>query len=359
MKNKYNKNVIGLLSLIFIETFIVKICQFKFLPAKYFYDSNKILNMIKYNYRLGDNAYDFVADIFSKFNFLNFTNLKQWAYFLAIIFIIIIFIQLIKNKNYSTSQYLFIYASVGLLNIYIFNISKDIIQFLFFFLVFLILKNNKFKAWTKILLISLILLYESLHFRIYYAIMLMLIYTLYFIYIIFIKNKKMDKKAVLKIIILSLFTFFIEVYIIELISIKNYQAILYARYGVNSLRTNDMDAVTIINDLLGKNINYITFIGNYIINSIRMMLPIELLFKGIKYVPFIIYQVYITKEILKSIKSINNKNILYIATVLSYFMISFIFEPDFGSFIRHESAIFLILLEITKINKEGESNEKN
>ena len=32
-------------------------------------------------------------------------------------------------------------------------------------------------------------------------------------------------------------------------------------------------------------------------------------------------------------------------------MISIIFEPDFGSFIRHESALTLLLLEMNVINE--------
>nr|WP_288305904.1 hypothetical protein [uncultured Romboutsia sp.] len=106
-----------------------------------------------------------------------------------------------------------------------------------------------------------------------------------------------------------------------------------------------------INDIFGENTNYFKFIFNYIINAFRMMFPIELITKGIKYIPFIIYQLFITTNILNLGKKLSRNNILIFATIVSFMMISIIFEPDFGSFIRHESALTLLLLEMNVINE--------
>ena len=88
------------------------------------------------------------------------------------------------------------------------------------------------------------------------------------------------------------------------------------------------------------------------------MFPIELIVKGIKYIPFIIYQIFISINTLRLGKNLNNNNILIFATIVSFIMISAIFEPDFGSFIRHESALTLLLLEINVIN-ETMKNKNN
>jgi hypothetical protein len=156
--------------------------------------------------------------------------------------------------------------------------------------------------------------------------------------------------------------FFAEVFILQFISRDNYISILYARLEINIQREAIVDASTMINDLLGPNTNYIMFIGNYIINIFRVMVPVELLLKSIKYIPFIVYQIFITYQIIKSCTKINDNSILWIITTISFMMISVIFEPDFGSFIRHESALILILLELTNINydkMEMNNNEKN
>ena len=333
------KDTVLLCGLIIVEFFIIKYFQFHFLPAKYFYDSNKILRMVLYNIRYKDLAYDFTANLFS--------------YFIGFFFSIILFIILLKNKKYSLEQYLFIYSSVALLNIYIFNISKDIIQFIIFLIIYLILKNERFKNKKKVILITSLLLLESVFFRVYYAIMAVMIIAIYYLYNKLLYNKEINKKTVTKIITLSLTIFFSVVFIVSLISNNNYQRIIHARYGVNSLRSNDMDANTMINDLFGRNNTYFTFVFNYIMNAFRLMIPIELLVKGIKYIPFIIYQTYLTILIFKSSKKINKQNVLLLITIISFLIVSIIFEPDFGSFIRHESAMFLMFLELTMINKHN------
>lgn len=111
-------------------------------------------------------------------------------------------------------------------------------------------------------------------------------------------------------ILLMIDSFLIEIFILSLLSVSSYNSIIYARYGVNMYRENSLDSVTIINDLLGENKKFIIFIGNYIINFFRMLFPIELIFKGIKYIPFIIYQCYIIINILHSFKKIENRNCL-------------------------------------------------
>ena len=110
---------------------------------------------------------------------------------------------------------------------------------------------------------------------------------------------------------------------------------------------NSADANTIINDYLNVNNKYLNFIGNYLINVLRFFCPLELLFINVKYIFFIIYQLLITYFLIKSGKRINSSKIIMYALVLSFFMVSIVFEPDFGSFIRHETAIVLYYIELS------------
>lgn len=346
-----NKRIFIMLAFIVFETVLVKFFQFKILPAKYFYDSNRILNLTNGVSLVTDKSYSFAAKFFSFINIFNFKTLSQWSYFIAGISITLIIIILSVNKKISVKNLLFVIASVALLNIYVFNIGKDFIQFLFFLLIFIILKNNSFSNERKLIFSCLILFIEAHLFRIYYAIMALLMITIYFIYKKMIYGKEISKKTVLKIIIFSLILFFVEVFMVQLVSTDNYNAISNARYIANLSRDTSPDAVTIINDIFGRNTNYLRFILNYLINFVRMLFPIELLLRGTKYIPFIFYQLFITYTIFKSSAKLTNNNVMWLITVVAFVMISVIFEPDFGSFIRHESTFFLILFELSKINE--------
>lgn len=347
-----NKKIFCLILIIILETIFVKAVQFEIFPKKYFYDSTRILALSMGSTDVTDKAYSFAGNFFKFINIFGFTTLAQWAYFLAFISIILIIIVLAKNQKISLKNFLFVVASVGLLNIYVFNISKDIIQFLFFYLVFIILNNKKISNQKKLFLSCLVLLFEALGFRVYYLIMAMLMVTIYFIYEKKIKNKKINKKTVKKIIFLALLLFFLEVFVVQIISISNYNSVINARYITNVNRESSPDAVTIINDLLGRNTSFIKFILNYLINFVRMLFPIELITKGVKYIPFIFYQLFITITLFKTSTKLNDKNIMWLITFVSFIMISVIFEPDFGSFIRHESTLFLIMFEMNKIIDE-------
>lgn len=354
---KVNKNFLILIIVMVLETIFLKTFMYDLLPQKYFLDAGHILGVM--NGSAGtDKSYSYVANIFNTLNIFHFTNIRQWGYVISAIFVPIFIKCISKEKKYSIKLSVFILMSFTLLNIYVFGISKDIIQFVYFLLLYLIVSSKKINNIKKIILSCIVLLIEALVFRVYYAIMAMLIVTIYFVYIKFIRNKKISKKQFFRILTLSLFLFFVEVFIVQLISYDNYDAILNARYSVNIWRVNDNNANTIINDVLGKNTNYIKFIGNYLINFFRLMIPVELIFKGIKQILFMIYQFVITCALIKGAKKINDENCLWIIFVLSFIMISVIFEPDFGSFVRHETTMILFLLEIIKINKKEQDNMK-
>lgn len=358
MSKKISKNLFYILLIIIIETIVIKAFMYDVLPKKYFYDSYHIQNVMM---EIGDTdkSYSYVAGIFKKINFMNLNNIKQWGYAISGLFTTILVVILYKRGKLNKHESIFVFVCIALLNIYVFGLSKDIIQFIYFFVIYVIVNNKKMGNNSKLILICMVLLYEALNFRVYYAIMAILLVTIYCIYLFMIKEKQINKKGILKIISFAMALFFIEVFIVQLISSENYYSILYARSSVNIVRTNDIDAVTMINDFLGKNTNYIIFIGNYCINFIRMSAPIELIFKGIKYIPFILFQLYITYQISVMSRNLNEKNILWYSIVLSFVMISTIFEPDFGSFIRHESALMLVLLKIIEYNEKDKAERLN
>lgn len=361
VNKKITKNKLLLFMTIIFETLIIKVLQYKILPGKYFYDAEKIM-LIMNGSKITDKGFSFTANLFNTINIFNITSLQGWSICISVIFTLILLIVLNKKNDYTLSQSFFVVASIALLNIYVFNLSKDIIQFVFFLIIYWIIFNDKIKNKHKILLSNIVLLFIALYFRTYFGIVLLLADTIYFSYYFFVKSSQ-EKKKQIKIIMLIITLFFIEVFIVGQISTENYNLIINARHSINIYRENSTDANTMINDILGQNSNFLIFIGNYIINFARMLVPIELLIKGFKYIPFIIYQLFITYNILKILRKINNKNIVMISMIIGFLMVSIIYEPDFGSFIRHESALVLIILnmciENSKNKEEKNRNERD
>ena len=102
-------------------------------------------------------------------------------------------------------------------------------------------------------------------------------------------------------------------------------------------------AGTVLNNIVEGESNYNNCVVNYFINAVRMMVPIELLVKSPGYFPFFVYQIFILMywfRTIKNIRKVNNKAFLSLVCFTAYLFGSFSFEPDFGSWVRHESAAF-------------------
>ena len=343
---KKHKTKILLIFTIIVLAILSKVLLFNFLGYKYYADSKTIVNFINSGTIIEDKSFGFTVKFFKLMNIFKFTTIYEWSIFLFIIFNLFMLLFLIKRKDkYSLIEYLFIICSIVLLNIYVFNISKDIIQFIIFGIIYLIFTNLKINLNIKAILTFIIFLLEGLFFREYYAIIGMLFIFLYLVYLFFTK-KKLNKNIGIKLLGISIITLFFGIIIIRLISYNKYLDFINARYYVNFYESGREDTVTIINNLLGYGNSYFKFILNYLINFIRLNLPLELLFKGIKYIPFVIFQLFISFNIYKILKKVNKNNILIISLIISYLLVAIVFEPDFGSFIRHQSAFIIFYIEM-------------
>ena len=126
MYTKFYKKTFNWLVVIFLIAILVKIAQQTILPEKYFYDSYKILKIMNCGL-IADKTYMVTAKIFNFINIFRLNELSEWSILFGVIFNILFFlILLFRNKSYKTSQYIFIYASIVLLNIYVFNLSKEL-----------------------------------------------------------------------------------------------------------------------------------------------------------------------------------------------------------------------------------------
>lgn len=360
MVKKTTKNDALFLFILAIESIVVKIIFYGLLPRKYRYDSGKILNIMNGN-GLTDKGYSFTANFYNSIDFLKLTNIYEWSLLIGLIGIIIVFM-IIKNKQYTKPQKIYIISTVFLLNIYTFVLSKEFIQVLFFLLIQLITISN-IKTNKKNILISIVFLLEALFFRIYY-----LLIGSVFLFLAMsssIRKKNIKERSFFFLMIASVLFLSLEAFILSKISSENYEALMNARSGANIGRVGDLDAASIINNIL-PNSNIFFFFINTVMNFVRLLVPIELVMKGFFYFPFILYQIYITIQLVIFLKNVKTKIITkdqnvntMLFVVMAFLIVSAVFEPDFGSFIKHEAALFIFILPITCYNNPKITNKKD
>ena len=343
---------------IFPLSFILKFAQYTILPPKFFYDSHHIKNIMqKGNLTfIESDSYNNSALLFNAINFLNFNTLVEWSIAIAFIADIYLLFFMIDKRIESIKDTIITFCFLGLLNIYVFNLSKDIIQFSVFLLVGLFIQSKKIKSPTKILFVSLIFVAESFLYRSYY------ILTAAFLIIIaiclpkvekwFVSNKVFFKKMFL--ILLSLFVFlFIFLSLCQYIKPEEYQELMEVRNKLTAGRVGDADSNTVIVNLIQDNGDNFLYLVNYFINGFRILFPIELLSKGLYYYPFFIFQIICSIGIIKCVlkyKDLDESMKLALYVMLAYIIVAILFEPDLGSFVRHEAATFSVLFMLLTYN---------
>ena len=222
-------------------------------------------------------------------------------------------------KNYSLKAHLFFFNIVFLFlaSIYLIRPGKEMLQ------LFIIILCYQFSKLSPIFLII-----GGILFRPY-----LIIQGIIFIGLkLYLKRKNKILWGILILILIVIFS-------LKFPKIVNLTLGIGKRVNLDRLESSD--ARTIISDCLDKDGMIFLYI-NYFINTLRLLFPVELLVKGIKYFPYIVFQIWFTKKLWnwKSVK--NNKVIL----LYSFISISGVFEPDFGSFLRHTVPYFIIIQNI-------------
>lgn len=341
-----NKN--ALLALILPVMIAAKIMVAYVLPPKYFYDNNRILSMMLGT--AGDAAwegdYRTASNLFDSINFAGIDTLIDWSICLGIIFTTLVIFMVIRADSPDLLQSLFLLATVGLLNIYIFNIGKDIIQFAFFFAVYVVLILPIDNSLVKVLASAGILYFESTFFREYYILIAALIVAVYAILLFFKQRSAIGLGSTLIIVVLLFATIYLMMIVANAVMPTEYHTILNLRAGYDTAFGGSADSSTLIQNWIPGG-GLPIYMVNYLINAFRMMIPFELVMRGAGYLPFFAFQCMVTFYMVNLIRQINhvNDSTLFIAlcVYIGYALASFIFEPDFGSWTRHEAATFPVL----------------
>ncbi len=358
-QRKTERNTV--ISLIPVVAVLGKIVQLLILPEKYFYDSRRMVGMLtgEKGRMTGWIGYKSTVDIFKKIDFFKFTSVTEWSIALGIIGTIIIIILVSRCKEMSKEEALYTLMAVGLLNIYTFNIAKEPIQFAFFLIAFIVIALPIHNVLIKVLGCAAVFYWESNTYRSYYILMACMCLVLFIVFYLFKVTFK--RITFIKIVIAAVLCFvamFSFVFASQYVDKKSYNDVITTK------DTHDNEgADTEIKNVFESNGNFGRFMINYVINAVRMMIPIELLFKSPGYAPFVVYQFFILRywiRAIRNIREINDTALVSLICFTSYLFGSFVFEPDYGSWVRHESAsfpVFFVLAYEDLSLKKPESEE--
>ncbi|RYN12184.1 hypothetical protein PG2006B_1475 [Bifidobacterium animalis subsp. animalis] len=313
------------------------------LPDKYFYDANRVNSMVLKDGRIQawEGSYAVTANVFRALNFADLTTVTEWGILIGLIGTIIVALFLLDSRELSLLDEIFWLMSVVLLNIYTLNICKDAIQFIFFVCMLIVILVRGMPTSLKLGLLLCLLIIDGLEFRSYY-ILIAVFFILFYGLVVFLKPKTTASFIVMGLIVSVLFLLAIYVLLPS-----QYSMLSTARSGVNIMRENDEAAQSMMNNLIpGSSLGVL--IINFPIYIVRLLFPIEMAIRGPLYILFFIYQLlldyylFLTLQALFANFSVNKSTIMLVSLYIAFVVTCSFFEPDFGSWLRHEITAFPI-----------------
>ena len=271
-----------------IGAFAIRMVSFWVLPKKYFLDSRKILGMLLYD-RSYDSAYNFVASIYRKLNFFKLTSLEEWALIVALVMIPLILIWWYRCRIHGRIQEFFLIATMAFSSIYTFGLTKDLIQFVIFLAIAMILHAKRLSERQKVWLTAGVLLIESFCFRKYFLLITLMFVAIWKIHRI-VTGRWQKSMFNYGMFIVCIFGVLLGgILVVSLVDKKSFYDIALARHLANDYRMGSTDAQTMILEPFGISSNMAKFSLNYLVNFVRLSLPIELVWHGVKYWFALIY----------------------------------------------------------------------
>lgn len=297
-----------------------------------------LLSIMSGNYYLGtDNTFSKFAMLYKYTNILNLNTYIQYEIVLTILFNVLLFVFIYKNQikinKLNFLSVVFIMLSIILLNVYVFSLCKEPWIFICFLAIYLVVKYIS-KNWLKILGLGSILFFMIYFMKIYYVLIVLFGFFIYFLYKIFKTNKNFIKFFIV------LFACTV-LYLIILITLKNFSIEYYDKMLSSATEEYEL-ANSVIKPLLpGTDIFSLGI--NYFVKVLRLLFPIELVFNNFKYIPYVIFQIFLSIYIIIISFRFNGLDIkkqIMCCIFIGFILTSATFEPDYGSWLRHELSCF-------------------
>lgn len=294
-----------------------------------------------------------------------FTCYVAFEVLITIVFNFLIFRTVVmfleEHPHISDGEMLFIILNVAVLNIFCFNLAKEPYQLLFFFLMAWAIKRGEdFRSKSALLIGALVL--TVLLSRKYYAMIIMYYVVLCLLLPGFFINGESDSQSrkgmsigriVLLFVLFGVFHYFLLSTLSEGAE-DTYEELVAANTRMGKANSQ-------ILPLFGRG-NKVLLSVDYFIKVFRLLFPVEILIKGnITYFIAVFYQFLLWGILIRAFKRRGSDNATQ--TVALYLYIAFLlcsaaFEPDFGSWMRHQGVAFPVILLMIGGSKEELGEEE-
>ena len=308
-----------------------------------FRDASNITNLIT-------NGAAMVSDTATGYTFIIFRGIDAltghmtlvgWSWFLLIPGMAIFVLIASKSHPKSLEAVLILIGFSVLLPFYVFMPGVDMIQYLVFALMALILLTVPTQI-GKLAASLAVLVPVGLFFREYYFLMVIFAVILFVVALLYRRQKTASQQAIflMGLAILAILMIFLA----RIIWPDEIDTLFTVRTMTNQGIGSAPAPNKVILDFLPMERSVPGFLANYIVAGIRLMCPLELC-ADITDVPFVIFQILLGVLLiveLRRSRRVKGRTAVYSLTI-AFFLMSFFFEPDFGSWFRHEAAAFPLL----------------
>lgn len=282
------------------------------------------------------------ALLFKNINFFDLRTYEEFEVYISIIWnIILLMIIFSLRKKINMMQAVFLVLTILILNIFDFNLAKEPVQMLYFVLIYIVIASKSLRDGFKYVMCFGILYWASVSFRNYYILIALFMLGASWICKTFVLMK--DKLQVFDIVIVIFALgvgYFLLLTVAKVAMPEDYAELVRVRTRETPARTDISNLIT------NSDSNLALFTLDYLLMLVRMMVPVELITYGPKYWPYVAYQIMVTMYVifaLKNIKRNNKSKNIALYVYLGFLCGSATFEPDFGSWVRHEAAIAPVL----------------
>lgn len=275
------------------------------------------------------------------------STVEEWDLFLAMVgSVVLLFVALWVSRCpwLRVHDALLFAAMSALSSMYVFMICKDIIQLFVALAVFLLATRMRDVRVSMVIIVAL-LTWEAATWRTYYYIVAAFVPVAYYL-IIWLRDRESGWRRGLTFVLVLLVTALAFAFLLKLVSPSDYSKIVMqhgadreeitmgAASGISSLITvTDFSPVPI-------------FVLNWFINALRILFPVELFMKSPYYWAFAVYQLLISVSVIGSMARglPDCRARLCVSVYIAFVLASATFEPDFGSWVRHETAWLPIVI---------------
>lgn len=250
-------------------------------------------------------------------------------------------------SRYNDLQAVFMVISVLMLNIFDFTLAKEPVQMIFFLSIYYVLTSDKLRDGHKVALTVLCLLLSVITFRSYYV--LILVWGTAFAGL----HGYLLKKNITAVRLAVAAAAIAATYGILLMLLQSLAPDIYAE--MIRVRLRQSSATSDIRTIFGASSIPILSM-DYLLVIARLLFPVEVLRFGPKFFLYFISQLIISLVYFQALYR-SNSMLLYEKIALyvysGFLFMSAAFEPDFGSWVRHEAALFPVLVILCDMVPKG------